>query len=461
MSMKNLSLKNIAKVCGGKLYCSDETIADTEVTSIVSDSRKIEKGGLFVAIKGNVVDGHDYIESAYAQGVMAVMSQKELDTEQPYILIDDPYIAVKKLAKFYREGLDIKVVGVTGSVGKTSTKEMIYSVLNEKYNTLKTDGNFNNELGLPLTVFRIRDEHEIAVLEMGISDFGEMTRLTEIAKPDVAVITNVGFCHLEKLGTRDGVLKAKTEIFNSLAKDGKIILNGDDYKLATVSEYNGIKPVFFHVSENSDSSSNNVYADQIKTDGVKGVYATLHYNDSVIDVKINIPGIHMVYNALAALCVGKAFGLSDDEIKAGIEKVAPLEGRNNIVEKDNVILINGCYNANPMSMKASIDVLSYADTRKVAILGDMFELGENEKEMHKEIGEYLADTDVDVIVLCGKLMNNAYTYLLENASDKKLYYFDRLKELLTELDRILQDDDTVLIKASHGMEFAKIIQYIR
>lgn len=461
MSMKNLSLKNIAKVCGGKLYCSDETIADTEVTSIVSDSRKIEKGGLFVAIKGNVVDGHDYIESAYAQGVMAVMSQKELDTEQPYILIDDPYIAVKKLAKFYREGLDIKVVGVTGSVGKTSTKEMIYSVLNEKYNTLKTDGNFNNELGLPLTVFRIRDEHEIAVLEMGISDFGEMTRLTEIAKPDVAVITNVGFCHLEKLGTRDGVLKAKTEIFNSLAKDGKIILNGDDDKLATVSEYNGIKPVFFHVSENSDSSSNNVYADQIKTDGVKGVYATLHYNDSVIDVKINIPGIHMVYNALAALCVGKAFGLSDDEIKAGIEKVAPLEGRNNIVEKDNVILINGCYNANPMSMKASIDVLSYADTRKVAILGDMFELGENEKEMHKEIGEYLADTDVDVIVLCGKLMNNAYTYLLENASDKKLYYFDRLKELLTELDRILQDDDTVLIKASHGMEFAKIIQYIR
>lgn len=461
MSMKNLSLKNIAKVCGGKLYCSDETIADTEVTSIVSDSRKIEKGGLFVAIKGNVVDGHDYIESAYAQGVMAVMSQKELDTDKPYILIDDPYIAVKKLEKFYREGLDIKVVGVTGSVGKTSTKEMIYSVLNEKYNTLKTDGNFNNELGLPLTVFRIRDEHEIAVLEMGISDFGEMTRLTEIAKPDVAVITNVGFCHLEKLGTRDGVLKAKTEIFNSLAKDGKIILNGDDDKLATVSEYNGIKPVFFHVSENSDSSSNNVYADQIKTDGVKGVYATLHYNDSVIDVKINIPGIHMVYNALAALCVGKAFGLSDDEIKAGIEKVAPLEGRNNIVEKDNVILINGCYNANPMSMKASIDVLSYADTRKVAILGDMFELGENEKEMHKEIGEYLADTDVDVIVLCGKLMNNAYTYLLENASDKKLYYFDRLKELLTELDRILQDDDTVLIKASHGMEFAKIIQYIR
>lgn len=460
MSMKNLSLKNIANVCDGKLFCSDELAADTEVTSIVSDSRKIEKGGLFVAIKGNVVDGHDYIESAYEQGVLAVMSQKELSTDKPYILIEDPYIAVKKIAKFYRENLDIKVVGVTGSVGKTSTKEMIYSVLNEKYNTLKTEGNFNNELGLPLTVFRIREEHEIAVLEMGISDFGEMTRLTEIARPDVAVITNVGYCHLENLGTRDGVLKAKTEIFNSLAKDGKIILNGDDDKLATVSEYNGIKPVFFHISGNS-GASDNVYADNIKPDGVKGVYASLHYNDSVIDVKINIPGIHMVYNALAALCVGKAFGLSDDEIKRGIEKVAPLEGRNNIVEKDNVILINGCYNANPMSMKASIDVLSYADSRKVAILGDMFELGENEKEMHEAIGKYLAETDVDVIVLCGKLMNNAYTYLLENASDKKLYYFDRLKELLTELDRILQDDDTVLIKASHGMEFSKIIQYIR
>ena len=450
-------LKNIAEACNGQLFCNDEVLANTEVEDITTDSRKAGKGSLFVAIKGQNVDGHDYINQTYENGALCVISENKLDTLKPYILVENSLIAIKMVAEFYRQNLDIKVVGISGSVGKTSTKEAIYSVLSEKFNTLKTLGNFNNELGLPLTVFRLRDEHEIAVLEMGISDFGEMTRLAKIARPDVSVITNIGYCHLEKLGDRDGVLRAKTEMFKYLSENGSVVLNGDDDKLITVDEVNGKKPVFYHMSgENSD-----IYADNIVHMGIKGIKATLHYKDSKIDVNIHIPGTHMVYNALAAMCVGKEFGMTDEEIKNGINKLESVVGRNNIIEKDEYTVIDDCYNANPVSMRASLDVLSFADTRKVAILGDMFELGKDEEKLHEEIGKYIAKSDIDVVVLCGKLMNNAYTYLLKNSENKKLYYFDELKTLLSELDRILENDDTILVKASHGMEFSKIISCIK
>lgn len=487
--MKNLTLESIAKACNGKLFCDDDLAAQTEITDIVTDNRKVTKDSVFIAIKGNRADGHDFIVSAYESGAVGVISEKELATDQPYILVDNSLTAIKLIAEYYRENLDIRVVGITGSVGKTSTKEMIYSVLSEKYNTLKTEGNFNNELGLPLTVFRLRDEHEIAVLEMGISDFGEMTRLAKIAKPDVSVITNIGLCHLENLGTRDGILRAKTEMFQYLSENGTIILNGDDDKLSTIEEYNGIRPVFYYVDSADtivdtaagsaanittdiiadDSGCNicehmmkhSIYADNIINNGIKGIKCTLHYNDSVIDVHIHIPGRHMVYNAMAALCVGKVFGLSDAEIQRGIEKLRPVSGRNNIIETGTLAIIDDCYNANPVSMKASIDVLGFADGRKTAILGDMFELGQNENELHREIGRYLENTDIDVIVLCGKLMKNAYTYLLEHCTSKKLYYFEKMKDLLYELDKIVKQEDTILVKASHGMEFTKVLEHLK
>ena len=408
--MKNLTLKNIAEACNGQLFCNDEVLANTEVEDITTDSRKAGKGSLFVAIKGQNVDGHDYINQTYENGALCVISENKLDTLKPYILVENSLIAIKMVAEFYRQNLDIKVVGISGSVGKTSTKEAIYSVLSEKFNTLKTLGNFNN-----------------------------------------------GYCHLEKLGDRDGVLRAKTEMFKYLSENGSVVLNGDDDKLITVDEVNGKKPVFYHMSgENSD-----IYADNIVHMGIKGIKATLHYKDSKIDVNIHIPGTHMVYNALAAMCVGKEFGMTDEEIKNGINKLESVVGRNNIIEKDEYTVIDDCYNANPVSMRASLDVLSFADTRKVAILGDMFELGKDEEKLHEEIGKYIAKSDIDVVVLCGKLMNNAYTYLLKNSENKKLYYFDELKTLLSELDRILENDDTILVKASHGMEFSKIISCIK
>lgn len=476
--MKNLSLENIAAACGGRLFCNGKETAGLVMSDIVTDNRKVTKDALFVAIKGKRADGHDFIFSAYEAGACCVISEKMIATEKAFIVVDNSLNAIKRIAAFYREQLDIKVVGITGSVGKTSTKEMVYSVLAEKYNVLKTEGNFNNELGLPLTVFRIREEHEIAVLEMGISDFGEMTRLSEIAKPDVAVITNIGLCHLENLKSRDGILKAKTEMFLGLSENGTIILNGDDDKLVTVQDYHGIKPVFYHVhdadshkmnnkeeeTENTDGDSrkysdgSKIYADNIISDGIKGIRCTLHYNDSSIDVKINIPGKHMVYNAMAAMCAGKTFGLSDEEIKRGIEKLRPVNGRNNIMERNGITIIDDCYNANPVSMKAGIDVLAYAKNRKVAVLGDMGELGTNEQMLHVEVGRYLAESNIDVIVLCGRLMNHAYLYLLENSNDKKIYYFDKIEDLISELERIIRQKDTILVKASHSMEFNKIIE---
>ena len=303
--MKNLTIKNLTEVCSGT-YHGPENVMDREVSSITTDSRKIEKDSLFVPIVGERVDAHRFIPDVMSKGALVTLSERELENADfPYNQVGSSLQAVKDIAEFYLKQLQIPVVGITGSVGKTSTKEVIASVLKEKYRTLKTQGNFNNELGLPLTVFRLRDEDQIAVLEMGISDFGEMTRLTKIARPDTCVITNIGTCHLENLGDRDGVLKAKTEIFKSMNPKGHIVLNGDDDKLATVSEYNGVKPVFFGLNAERD-----VYADQIESKGLKGVACRIHLGEDAFDVLVPTPGIHMVYNALAAAAVGRIYGLS-------------------------------------------------------------------------------------------------------------------------------------------------------
>lgn len=258
--MKNMTLAHITEVCGG-IYFGPEEKKTAEVTDIVTDSRKAGEGSLFVAIPGERVDGHKFIPNVASQGALAVISEQKLETPPcPYILVKDSMEAIKAMAEYYMQQLNIPVVGITGSVGKTSTKETIASVLAQKYRVLKTDANFNNELGLSLTVFRLREEDEMAVLEMGIDDFGQMHRLAKIARPETAVITNIGWCHLENLKTRDGILQAKTEIFDHLRENGHIIINGDDDKLSTVGTVHGIKPVHFGLDE-----KNEYYADEIES----------------------------------------------------------------------------------------------------------------------------------------------------------------------------------------------------
>ena len=451
--MKNMSLGKITEACGGIFHGTLEEQAYV-VDSITTDSRQAEKGCLFVAIPGERVDGHDFIPSVFEKGALAVISERELENPAgPYIQVESSLEAVKGIAAYYREQLDIKVVGITGSVGKTSTKEVIASVLAQKYNVLKTLGNFNNELGLPLTVFRLRDEHQVAVLEMGISHFGEMHRLAKIARPDICVITNIGQCHLEFLKNRDGVLRAKTEIFDFMKEDGSIVLNGDDDKLAQIQEAKGIRPIFF-----GTESGRSVYADHIENLGLKGVQCRIHVDDKSVSVLIPIPGHHMVMNALAAAAVGHQLGLTMEEIKAGIEQLEAVSGRFHIIENGRLQIIDDCYNANPVSMKASLDVLCDAKGRRVAILGDMGELGENEAQLHAEVGAHASGNHIDLLICTGTVSSHMAEAAVADGGCGEVLQVPTLDALLTCLPSLIEPDDTVLVKASHFMHFEKVVE---
>ncbi len=461
--MKNMTLENIAKACGGMLYGMQKAETAMEAACVVIDSRKIEKGGIFIATKGERVDGHDFILQVAEKGALGVVCEKEPEnTDIPYILVKDSFAALKQIAEFYRQQLTIPVIGITGSVGKTSTKEMIASVLSQGFQVLKTEGNFNNEVGLPITLLRIRKEHEAAVVEMGISDFGEMHRLSKMAKPDICVITNIGQCHLENLGTREGILKAKSEIFDFMNPDGHIFVNGDDDMLIKVKAKGSYAPVHFGMEP-----SNEVFAGDVMNKGLFGSRAVIHIGMEVFPVEIPLPGGHMVYNALAAAAVGKCLGLTRQQIQKGIAQVEAVGGRSHVMALPSYTVIDDCYNANPVSMKAAIDLLTMALGRKVAVLGDMFELGQRECELHGEIGAYAVEKEIDVLLCVGTLSKHMYEEACSGAAgqlaaarQKEIYYFETRDEMLAKLKGILKARDSILVKASHGMHFEKVVEYL-
>lgn len=451
--MRHMTLTEITSACHGT-YFGPEDITEKEVSSVVIDSRKVEKDSLFVAIRGARVDGHTFIPQTIENGALCALSEDNLgDVTFPYILVESCEQALKDLAEHYRKSLGIKVVGITGSVGKTSTKEMIASVLEQKYCVLKTQGNFNNEIGVPLTIFNIREEHEIAVLEMGINHFGEMTRLAKMARPDICVITNIGVAHMELLGSRDGILKAKTEMFQYMNPEGTIIFNGDDDKLITYHPENKVEPIYFGLGDNSSFR-----AEHIENKGLRGTDATFITPHSSFSAHISIPGEHMVHNALAGIAVGYALGMTDQEIKAGIEALKPLAGRNHLIETETYTIIDDCYNANPVSMKASIDVLAKADTRTVAILGDMGELGATEKEMHYEVGKHVAEKQIQVLICIGTLSEELARGAKEQGRTLEIHHYGDKESFLNEMDQVLQTGDIILVKASHSMAFEKIVE---
>lgn len=492
-SMRNMTLTNIATACGGRL----ENAAgreDTEITCAVLDSRKVEPGGLFFATVGERVDGHKFIGQVFSQGAVCVVTEKspaqvEAELGVPaeswgaYILVEDTFAALKKIAAYYRSTLTISVVGITGSVGKTSTKEFIAGVLAEHYNVLKTEGNYNNEVGLPLTLLRIRREHQVAVVEMGISDFGEMSRLGEMARPDICVITNIGQCHLENLHDRAGIFKAKTEIFDYMQENGEVCLNGEDDLLAAVKQVNG-KPV--HHFGISETEGFEVYATDIENKGLFGSSARLHFlkigaeqatydykpevmnvttmdavklSDTVYPIEISLPGQHMVINACAAATVGSLLGLSPEEIQEGIRKVEPVGGRSHIIQAAGLTIIDDCYNANPVSMKAALDLLATAAGRRVAVLGDMFELGTNSDKLHTSVGSYAVEQDIEVILCVGENSRFMYDAALEAYDGTQdVRYFETREELLEALPELICEGDTILVKASHGMGFTRVVE---
>lgn len=474
--MKNMTIRNIAQACKGVLCDKTNSKVNTtvagstetetreaEASCVVIDSRQIIPGGVFIATVGERVDGHSFIPQMAEKGALGVVCEKEpKDCGVPYILVKDSFQALKDIAEFYRQQLTIPIVGITGSVGKTSTKEMIASVLGEGFEVLKTEGNFNNEIGLPLTILRIREEHQVAVVEMGISDFGEMHRLSKIAKPDICVMTNIGQCHLENLGTREGILKAKSEIFDYMNPKGSIIVNGDDDMLQRVTTKAESKLIRFGMNPTNEG-----YASDVMNKGLLGSEATIHMGLEVFPVEIPLPGAHMVYNALAAAAVGKCLGLTKEQIRAGIAGVQSVGGRSNVMALENYTVIDDCYNANPVSMKAAIDLLVTALGRKVAVLGDMFELGDGECELHREVGEYAAEKGIDVIICTGTLSKHMYEGAagfgregLQAAQKKEVYYFETRDEMLKELSGILMRGDNILVKASHGMHFEQVVEYL-
>lgn len=452
--MKELTLAQIAEACGGTLIGGNEAKEYT-VTGVEIDSRRVKPGDLFVAIPGEKVDGHKFIPDVLKKGAYA-LSQQSLDVDGAYILVEDTVTAMKRLARFYRNTLDIKVVGITGSVGKTSTKEMIASVLGTKFRVHKTQGNFNNGIGLPLTIFQIEKEHQVTVLEMGISEFGEMHELADMAQPDIMVITNIGLCHLENLKTRDGILKAKTEGFAHLKPDGVVILNGDDDKLSTVEQVAGRKPVFYGI-KGRNLCETSVCADAVTEHGLEGMTAEFHTPQGDMEVFIPIPGEHNVYNALAATCVAEQLGLSMDEIKCGIAAASTISGRTNLIHTKGMTVIDDCYNANPVSMKASLDVLSKAEGRKIAVLGDMGELGENEKQLHYEVGTYAGTLPIDLLFCVGTLSGKLAEGAKKQNPALTVKHYGTREEMTEELLATVKEGDAVLVKASHFMEFPKVV----
>ena len=472
--MMQLTLLEAAEACGGKLVCRVEEDAVRCISCAVTDSRQVQADGLFFAVCGERVDGHRFISQVFAKGAAAVVTQKTPAQVQEesgedcsawgsYILVEDTLQALKAIAECYRIKVGIPVVGITGSVGKTSTKEFIAGVLSERFCVLKTEGNFNNEIGVPLTLLRIRPEHELAVVEMGISDFGEMHRLSKMARPNVCVMTNIGQCHMEQLKTRDGILKAKSEIFDYMASDGEIVLNGEDDKLSTLREIRGHHPHYFGLGGNP---AEEVFAETIESHGLFGSEIVLNLGGTRRKVQVPLPGIHMVINAACAACVGKLFGMTGEEIASGIAKIKPVSGRNHLIPGAHYTLIDDCYNANPGSMKAALDLLSLADTKKIAILGDMFELGENSDFLHAEVGRYAVSKQIDSLICVGENSLHMFEEACDYAEGTEhIAHFRTLDALLAvlqeEQETYLAEGATILLKASHGMQFDRLLSFLQ
>lgn len=444
--MKPITLMEVAQACGGTLHGDP----DIKITSIVTDSRKAGEDSLFAAIKGERVDGHRFIPAVAGQGAVCALCEEAPDADIAYILVDSTLVALKGIAEYYRSLFSIPFIGITGSVGKTSTKEFISAVLAQKYKVHKTGGNFNNELGVPITLFGLEEYHEVAVIEMGISGFGEMTRLARMVRPDISVITNIGYCHLENLGDRDGVLRAKTEMFQYLNGSGTIVLCHDDDKLRTITDYHGIRPIFY-------GTGNDAYrAENIEEKGLDGIGCTLIHEDTRIDVTIPTMGRHNVLNALCAMAVGTELELTPDEIRAGLESFQNVGSRNHIIKTNAYTIIDDCYNANPTSTKAGLDMLSRLSGRRVAVLGDMKELGWEELTLHREVGAYAKEVGVDMLVAVGPL-SEATAEGFGNGA----YYYANVDRCIDRIERYLKPGDTILVKASHSMQFERIVEALQ
>ena len=454
--MKKITVREVIKATGAQMIALGdmEAALNREIGYITQDSRETKEGVLFVARIGEVRDGHDFLPQCFENGVTACLSQKVVAPKNGAVLllVPDTGKALLDLTAYYRDLFDIPYVGVTGSVGKTTTKDMIASVLSQKYNTLWTAGNYNNEVGVPLTMFRIEEEHEAAVIEMGMNHFGEIDRIAKAVRPHIGVISNVGVAHIEHLGSREGILQAKCEMLGHMDETGVAILNADNDMLQTLEGKLHQKTVWFGIENKKD-----FYADEIEQIGLEKTACTIHTPIGNIRVDVPIPGVHMVLNALSAAAVGVELGLTLEQVKAGIEGFQATKNRMSIEKtKDGITVLNDVYNSNPVSCKASIDILANAPGRKIAMLGYMGELGDYEEAGHREVGIHAAEKGIDMLFcigLCCEHMADA----ARKAGMQEVYYMETQEEFWEKGIPMLQEGDTILLKASRSREFEKTV----
>ncbi len=439
--MFGISVIRAAELCGGRLLT--ECNAAAEVNRITVDSRSVTSGDLFAAYKGEKADGHDYITAAFEKGAACALAEHVPEgLSGPIILVEDVQKAIEDLAAAFRAQLAIPIVGITGSVGKTTAKEMTACVLARRFAAYRTAGNLNNTLGVPLSLSNIGREHEIAVIEMGINHFGEMARLGRMARPNVMIYTNIGHAHLEFLEDLDGVLRAKTEVLPYLPADAAIIANGDDEKLRTLSCPQKI--LFYGFGEKNDIRALDVVQEELS------LSCTVAYRDRRIPVRIPTAGRHNVYAALAAAAAGFLFGLTDEEIASGIADYKTVGRRNAVVKTDSLTLIDDCYNANLDSGMAAVDTLSVFPGRKVCIFGDLLEQGENTEMMQKMLGQYAAEQGIDLVVGVGPL----------GSMSSDVNYPDKYA-LIADLPKLIRKKDTVLVKASLGAHLEDVSEALK
>ena len=457
--MKKLTIQEIAQATGAEILAENLAAAkEKTIFHVAQDSRQAREDSLFVPFPGERADGHDYIPDCMAKGVAACFTERIMQPKNGCVLllVESAGKALLETAKYYRQMFRIPFVGITGSVGKTTTKDMIASVLRQKYQTLWTEGNYNNEIGVPLTLFRLEDRHEVAVIEMGMNHFGEIHRLADVVRPDIGVISNVGVAHIEYLGSREGILRAKCELFDYMDETGVAVLNADNDMLATMEGKLPQRIQWFGVQEKKG-----IYADQITPIGLEQTECVMHTPAGSIAVKIPLPGTHMVGNALSAAAVGLEMGLSLEEIRSGIEGFVPTKNRMAVMHlKNGYTLLNDVYNANPVSVKASLDILRRAEGRKVAILGFMGELGAYAAQMHQEVGAYAAKNGVDLLFCIGAY-SDCMAKGAKNGGMTQVYCFETQEAFWEQGMELLQSTDTILLKASRSMGLEKTVEKLQ
>jgi len=451
-----LNVQKISDIVTGRGNCSHKH--KTPVLKVETDTRHDLTSAVFIALKGDNFDGHNFINEAFDKGAVCVISEREEDLKlkKPVVLVDSTYKALRDLAKHHIAQLKLPVVAVTGSVGKTTTKDMIASVLSTKYKTFKSEGNFNNAVGLPLEALKLDASYQAAVFELGMSAPGEIHKLAEVVMPDVCVITNVGYSHIENLGSREEILKAKMEILDFKKDTDQIILNGNDDMLITLKDkYKNIRYFGF-------GQDNFIRADSIREDSLWGISCFIHYDDNRFFVKIPLPGKHTLLNALAAAAVGCTLNIDPSSIKNGLENFRPSKLRMDIANAPGgITVINDTYNAAPASMMAAIDVLSVVKTRKVCVLGDMLELGQDAPRFHYDIGAYAAKKGIDIILCAGELAGYIYKGALDFISpEQETEFFMSRKELFERLNNYIKEGDTVLVKASRALKLEEVAVYL-